>query len=253
MNIIDIINDEYRLISEKIYNIDDDVDFIYEHYFKEDIIKVNKGIYTNIFKHKFTSSIIFNSKILKKAHDSNEIIIEINNKNIANGYDFRNKIMYLGINKNAFDFIKDYPNIEIAVKKSGYNHLYNEFSEKKVKSSIRHELTHYIDDTFTNVFKKRKIFKTDDNFKDYRKKNYEYFDKFEINAVIGNIFELKRHINYDKWNTITFEEMLDLIPQLNVIKTTMKKIDMSKYNKWKRDILTRMSREGLLGNNMKFG
>jgi hypothetical protein len=252
MDLYALIKEEYNLLIEKVYQVSDDVDLIYDLYFRDDIIKVNKGIYNNIFKSGVSDSSIFKSEILKDAHTKNKANIYINNERVSNGYDFINKNIFFSVNHNAFNIVKDYPNIETAVNKTGYNQLYNEFSEKKIKSSIRHELTHYLDDTFTNLFKKRKIFKTVDDWKKYKEKNYEYFDKFEVNSVIGNIVELKRHISDDKWNNITFEDMLSLIPQLNVIKTTMKKIDFYKYSKWKKDIIIRMNREGLLGDKMKF-
>jgi len=252
MNISKIINEEVTLLLEKIYNISDQVDLLYDKFFKDDIIKVNKGEYDNVFKTNQTTSEIFTSDLLIDAHNKNPIKIIINGNRYVNAYDFKNKILYLSINNSAFYVVKDYRNIESAVKDTGYTQLYNEFTEKKIKSSIRHELIHWLDDTYTDLFNKRKIFKTTDDWVNYKKNNYEYFDKFEVNSVIGNIYEIKRNINNELWNKISFEEMLGLLPSLNNIRREMKKRDVNKYNKWKRDILTRMSREGFIGNNMKF-
>jgi hypothetical protein len=251
MDIIDIIKEEYRLIKEKTYNIDDDVDFIYEYYFKEDIIKINNGDYDDIFKPKFSSSTIFSSEEAREAHKINPINIYINDKNNTNGYDFINKIIYLGIHKQALSIVVNYPSIESAVKSTGYDMIGKEFTESKIKGSIRHEMIHWLDDTFTNVFKKRKIFNPIENLRDYNKKNYIYFDKFEINALIGNIIEAKRSTSKNLWNKLTFDEMLDLTPALHTVKTIMNKIDKNKYKQWKKEVLTRMNRENLLGDNMK--
>lgn len=251
MNLRKIIIEEVTLLVENLYKISDQVDLLYDMFFKDDIIRVNKGDYNNIFKRKETTSIIFTSDLLKEAHNKNPIKIIINGNEFNNGYAFKDKILYLSININAFNFIKDYSSIEDAVNKSGYKQLYNEFKEVKVKASIRHELIHWLDDTFTDVFNKRKIFKTSDDWNKYNKTNYEYFDKFEINSVIGNIYEIKRQTDDDLWNKLSFEDMLDELPSLSLIKKNMKKLDINKYNKWKRDILTRMARENILGDRMK--
>lgn len=252
MDLKDIIKEEYKLILEGIYEITEDVNFIYDSFFAYDVEKIqNGGKFDNTFNRSVITSGVFTTEILKKAHKTNPIRIIINDYKISNAYNYKEKILYIGVNRGALGVVSDYDNLVTAVKDTGLYGLNNEFKESKFKGSIRHELIHYLDDTFTGLFSKSKRFSSNEKWSEYRRKNYVYADKFEINALIGNIIELKNSTNDRLWNRLSFEDMIDMSASLKIVRNELKKLSDDKYNKWKKDILSRMAREGLLGDKMK--
>lgn len=125
-------------------------------------------------------------------------------------------------------------------------------SETFIKSSIRHELTHYVDNSLHGNFaskyihKARKTLSKGDEKRAWKifsqGKEDPYLGSFEINAVINQTDELKRMFK-NKWDKMTIEELL-------------KKLNMSGHakrygDKFLKPLLKRMWREGLLGKQMK--
>ena len=72
-------------------------------------------------------------------------------------------------------------------------------------------------------------------------------EKFEIQGQIHNIKQLHNSFS-DKWNEMTFREMISLSPALNAVYN---QLNSEQLTQWKRDLKTRMSREGLLGKMMR--
>lgn len=125
-------------------------------------------------------------------------------------------------------------------------------SETFIKSSIRHELTHYVDNSLHGKFasryihRARKTLSKGDEKRAWKifsqGKEDPYLGSFEINAVINQTDELKRMFK-NEWDEMTIKELL-------------KKLNMSihaeKYgDKFLKPLLKRMWREGLLGKQMK--
>lgn len=104
-------------------------------------------------------------------------------------------------------------------------------------------------DTFTNFFNKSKIFNDIDKMKKFRKNNYIYNQKFEINSIIGNILEIKRTKTQNEWNVMTFDDLMESTPSLNLIMNTL--INRGEYEEWRKMVKKRMARENILGNRMK--
>jgi hypothetical protein len=160
-------------------------------------------------------------------------------------------IISVSVNNHAKDFIKDdfngsyvkavnelSGNILITIKK--------EFSEEKIKGSIHHELTHWIDDTLHNKKITNFIEKYNKVGKKYIKNKNLNSNKMEIQGQIHNIKQLYNKFK-NTWNDISFEEMLELSPALFTINNSLGYMERQE---WIRDIKTRMHREGLLGKNM---
>ena len=158
-------------------------------------------------------------------------------------------------------------------------------SPSQLKGTIYHELSHWIRDSLNNRHIKKhlgkvlpdKIKPTDYPPEIYAKKVQKIFDmgkpdsymtNVEIDAIIHDIIQKKRDTEPDRWNEMT---MTDLIEEIGVINSTYKRVS-KKYKEyidgngvqvkpsWKKDwakefvkmLLKRMSREGLVGNNMKY-
>jgi len=240
---------------EKLTHVDNDVNLIYDKFFKKDIDRIEEtGIITgDMFKYDETNTSILKDEDSIKANELNHCVIEINNDN-RSGNNFYNpslNIISFGVNKDAYSYVLDFkgdlkraiddlPNIN--QRKS----LSKEFTEEKIKGSIHHELAHWIDDTFHNYHIKKMLKKAKEN-KGYNfKKTPVNAKKFEIQAQIHNIKQLHNKYN-DIWDDLTFSNMVDMSPLLNNLYNSLPN---NIKKEWIRNIKTRMYRENLLGKKM---
>jgi len=245
---IDMIKTKLResLLFEKLIDVDVDVDFIYDKYFKDSIITLGETgvITTKTFKVAELTTEVLTSDLSVKANSVNPCKILVNyGTNTYNPFD---KVINVSVNNSAVDFVVDYGGHlnDAANSIDNTNSLLKEFTEAKIKGSIHHELVHWIDDSLHNSH----IKKTLGNKETMRKIRSKDVDTnyFEIQAQIHNIHQLKR--KYDKiWDTITFNELVNMSPTLMVIR---KKLNGDKLKDWVKRLKVRMHREGLLGKKM---
>jgi hypothetical protein len=238
------------LLSEKLADIDDDVNLLYNKFFKTDIDEVEKtGVITDkMFFYNETNSIILKSPDCIKANEKNPCIIEVNNG--SNYYSPTKKIISISVSSNASDFVKNEGgDIKLATKflnQQQQQSLLKEFTEERIKGSIHHELAHWIDDTLHNRHITKRINKaTEIGSRDLGGIPVNA-TKMEIQGQIHNVKQLYNKHN-KIWDELSFNEMLNLSPSLILISNQLK----NNYKKqWVRDLKTRMHREGLLGKNM---
>ena len=240
-----------NLINESLMDVEIDVNYIYDKYFKEDYSKIKKGINfndINFTKDVFKSSEL-KSTLSKEANLINPVKIYINTMG-SNFYHTEKNIISVGYNENAYNYIMsfdgDYNKALESLKKldkTQYKQLSNEFNESSIKGSIHHELVHWIDDSLHNFH----LSKTLKKFQEYGKRptniNMHYIER---QGQIHNIKQLKNEY-LDIWDEISFEDMVNLSTSLTTIK---RKLNEEDYIKWKKLTLKRMFRENLLGENM---
>jgi hypothetical protein len=250
------IKDNKFLLNEKLVNIDDDVDSLYNKYFKFDIDEISKtGIITKqMFKRFETTTDILKTEEAIKANEINHCKIIINQDiQSSNYYNPFERIISISINKNAFDFVIDDFNGNLNKANENlegtdlYGVLLNEFSEHKIKGSIHHELSHWIDDT---INKKHIIKRLEKQIKiGTRDINNIPINatKMELQAQIHNIKQFyNQHKN--EYNELTLIDLFKKIPTLHTIFKSLK----SPYREqWLKDLIKRMNREGLLGKKMR--
>lgn len=240
-----------NLLNEKLTNVDDDVNFLYNTYFKQDIDEIEKtGIITKqMFRPKLTSTNILNSKDAIKANELNMCEVFINSTN--NYYNPKMKIISFGVNKNAFNFVLEYGGnikksidmLEIEYEKKM---LINEFTEEKIKGSIHHELAHWIDDTFHNKHILKRTIKAQELGTTNIGGIPVNITKMEIQGQIHNIKQAYNK-HKDIWDSLSFEELVNSTPTL---KTIYSSLPNKLKDNWVKNIKRRMHREGLLGKNM---
>lgn len=256
------------LITEKLTDIDDDVDLIYNTYFKKDIDNVKETGYVtrDMFKEHTTDSSILKSDLAVKSHELMPITITINKRyyhGIPNFFDFQNNTVGLSINPNAFDTALEFGgNIEkassyITDEMSAF-HFKQEFTEEKIKGSIHHELVHWIDNTLNKGSVKTSKNKYNDMITKQRAKQNEPGSAGDTNPLDINIEYIERQAQIhnikqfynkhkDNWDELTFNDLLKHIPTLGIVH---KRLNPNLRNKWVRLIKHRMYREGLLGKRM---
>jgi len=122
-----------------------------------------------------------------------------------------------------------------------------EFTEEKIKGSIHHELTHWIDDVFHNRHIEKRINKQ----VELQTRDIGGIPvnatKMEIQGQIHNIKQLYNKYK-NNWNVLTFDDILNISPALNTVNNSL---PSNFKERWIRDLKIRMNREGLLGKNMR--
>jgi len=252
----EVLSEDVELINERLMDVDSDVDMIYDYYFRDDIEKVKStnSLYDVDFEKKEYNTSFLNSSLAKKADKLNRCKIFINIG--ANHYNPKASVIALGVSDNAVDFVLENFNgnlnkaileLKLSGNKEQSINLSNEFSESKIKGSIHHELAHWIDDTLHNGHIKLRANKALETGGGMTKRGLPInADKMEIQGQIHNIVQLKKEYS-DIWDSLTFEDLLKLSTTLNIVNSQL--VGDIK-TKWKRDLLKRMYREGLLGKNM---
>jgi hypothetical protein len=248
MKYIKIFSD-YQFIVEKLTDVDDDVDLIYDLFFKKDIEEIEKtGIITkSMFKYSESNTSILKSTESINGHQIAPCTIIINKQ--LNGYDPINKIIYISVNLNAVDIaLEDSGDIGKAASwMENKTSFLREFTKEKIKGSIHHELVHWLDDTFhSGHIRKRIERQLGAGTRNLGGKSVNS-EKFEIQAQIHNIKQLYNSFR-DTWDSMSFTQMISLSPPLSNICRSLRGDELKK---WRRDLKTRMAREGLLGKQMR--
>jgi len=245
-----------QLFKERLMNVDDDVDMIYDYYFKKDFeeIEETKSLDGISFEQKEYNTSFLNSPLAKKTHKLNPCKIFVNIGD--NHYNPSSSVIAISVNDNAVNFVRDNFNGNIIdayhyVKKAEGSrkaeNFMNEFSEHKIKGSIHHELAHWIDDTLHNRHINSRAIKAMELGTNMTKGGLPInADKMEIQGQIHNIKQLKNKYN-DIWDELTFDELKSLTPTINIVN---KQLSGDIKDKWIRDLKKRMHREGLLGKKM---
>ena len=250
-----------HLITEKTFRVNEDIKFIYDTAFKKFVKDFANGtVPSNVQKwiidlkeiiHTSFDSSELQTKDAKAAHLVNPITIEAG---IFNGsfYNPGKKLMRVGFPIDAAHIILT--NQEVPENQRKY--LLNEMKETKIKATIGHELSHWINDSMFG-FQISKLVKIADELKsgDVLKlhKRDVNMTHFEIDAMIHGIKAVKSKIGNKEWDTLTFEQVGELYTSLwSVIKK------LGYYGKdiaaiYKKMVLKRMDREKLLGKNMRKG
>lgn len=257
-------------LTEKLLEIDEDVDRIYDMYFKNVIDKINNKEFDTPkefeqFMKKENKKISLDTLIKEGIIQSPELI-KLNEKHKGILFDMlspaTNSGLYLpkqrklaiSIHKEPISFMidNDY-NLDELKNALGQRYIsfMNEFSEKKVKGTIHHELAHLYDNVEHNQHITKWIEKRQKNKNDKldRFMNPVNATPFEIEGVIHTIKQFKRHT--DNWDSLTFDDLLQDIPTLSAIKIEYFPGRPDIWKKWKKLVLKRMAREGLLGDNMR--
>ena len=242
---------ETNMLTERLTEVGDDVDYIYNTYFKKNIdhIHEDKPVVSEMFNKIETNTSILKNAICVKAHQLNPCKIYIQGP--GNHYDALNKIISMAISPNAIKHLINWSNYS-----NGINKLDDEFvplfksdvSEYRVKGSIHHELVHWIDDTLNNQhiekFVTKHLGKSIQQTPELKHINTNYFER---QAQIHNIKQL--HNQYKgEWDQMTFDDMVKKLPSItSFLRGTPREVKAQ----WAQDIKKRMNREGLLGKNMR--
>ena len=241
------------ILLEETFQIDRDVDYLYNKGFKK---------WVNEFKHGYyhypdtievpTSELI--SKDCKKGNTLNPCIIYLGLFNFPSVYKNALHTIYITPDVTALTYFITKNSENKIVSKNDIQRYKGEMTEQRLKALISHEISHWLRDTlFNNQITKynrlKNILSAKDIAKLYEKNvNLTYF---EIDAQIHAIAQLKR--KRADWNEIT---LTDLFQSYNSITNLLNNLyynygeNKELRDIWIKYILKRMYREHLLGKNM---
>ncbi len=165
--------------------------------------------------------------------------------------------IHVNFNNSAIDLYKSEDGIKNSldfIPLSQHSNFKAEFDGSRIKATIYHELSHWLDDTFHNRYINKMIQKstTFNNVSDaqtYVKQNEENvaLTNYELNAQIHALKQLKR-LNKDMWDLYDLRDVFQLSPPLQII---YKSLSPEGRKNWLKKLLKRMSREKILGAEMK--
>jgi hypothetical protein len=251
-------------LNEKLFSIEDDVDYIIEESGIEDFYKdVESGempYYTEIINDEEIAFLVMKSDELRsedavKAHDANPISIFIGfaKGNIGSHYNPKDKYLLASPTRSAFKVF--YLGEEDKLEASKRETLKKDLSLERLKYALAHELSHWISDSLHNKHIESIIDRANDlNDAEYMKlkKQDVNMTYFEIDAIIHSIKEMKRRYSEEEWNNLTFRDIMLDYTALNTVDNLLKeRYGLEVALIWQKNLFQRMHREGLLGKNMR--
>lgn len=245
-----------ELLAESLATIDEDVNWIYDKFFRADIEELSRtGIITFfMFGEQEISSADLKTELCKQAHRENPVRILINSDS-SGGNLYSPTLQYVSItvNWNAANYARHHFNGDVREAHANLagrqKEMFNtEFTEERIKGTIHHELAHWVDDSLhAKHIQKRIDWATKNKKRDLSKKVPINLDPIEIHAQIHNIYQLKNKFP-EKWDSMTFDDMISYVPSLMIISS---ELSPDHLKEWKKLLKKRMHREGLLGKRMK--
>lgn len=257
MKIVDIYE---NFLTEKILDVQQDVDIIYDKFFRKNIEKLNnperdpklieEAVRALSRERHVESEVVSNllkTPELIEAQERNPVKLIINS-GTGNMYLIKNPAeLHFSVNAGVLRLLKEYEySIDTLSKliKDNFDMFLNEMTEGKMKGSIHHELAHWYDDTMHN-YHITNIAKNNPTAPNQPEWNTRHI---EIEGQIHTLLQFKKMYGDELWDRMTFDELLTKVPALSFVGRSL---DTKHKEIWKRRIKSRMARENLLGKNMR--
>lgn len=254
-----------QYLNEKTFTISKDVKYIWERAFEKYINSLKKNNYKKSNSANVDDAVkngmdinllIINSSELpskdaQEANKINPIDIFCGVYSKGNFYNPSNKKIELSLHKQVLNLI--FTGRENDIPESQIKSFYQELQPERIKSTIAHELSHWLDDTnhnfhITNVLKIAKELSKPDYIKLNKKSvNMTYF---EIEAQIHGIKQLKMQ-NKKTWDELTLADLFFKYTALSSIAKEVYSYGKEIGDIWQKMLVKRLSRENLLGKNMR--
>jgi hypothetical protein len=257
---------------EHTYDIDVDVDFIYtqagyaefvDSFRNGNIEACKTGKFKDVgrgmpCKLKTFSSSKLTSVECMRANKINPIkIYTYIGNNTLSHYNPKNKEISINISARVVEILfNSGPYAIERITGSKRIRLYNEISEARIKGTIYHELSHWLNDSLHNRHLNNLLNPTQEPTNQHNKPHdiklgfpNVNLTHFEIDAQIHNIKELRRHYSIEEWNTLTWPDIFNLLPPLSAVYDNIKDSKYKEY--WLRKLSSRLNREGLFGKGLQ--
>lgn len=254
-----------QYLTEKTFDIDRDVDHIYKKGFKKFIdnfqktgdIQVGLGSKKQLVTYQMESGKLKEEEC-KAAHALHPIMIFCGISPTGGSYyQIGGNHIWISLQKDVIQMtqraatkgVPAWGTVPQRLRKS----FKAELTEGRLKATIYHELSHWLNDTLhnyniTNIVNLAMEL-GNPSMKMLGKKTVD-MTHFEIDAQIHGIKQIKRTYK-DEWDSYTFDDILDLYPSLRATADSVYNYGKDVLGIWAKAILKRMAREKLLGKSMR--
>lgn len=252
------------LLQEKIFDIQHEVDFLYDRFFKKFIDVYQKdGTIGTIPNRLSMSGDEFMKNVknedIKEANGINPLKMIIISTDKGNMY-VPNKAgatLYISINGEAANLLNRYKNNVDFLSAMDQRFIKNELTSARVKGSIMHELSHWIRDSLNNQYLSKKLDKNNTvassaeklrNLNNGKNYGHQFLSPHELDAQVHAIVQFINS-NPARWNRLT--KLDDALFSMPFYKAISENLTPSEHAEWKKKILARLARENLMGKRMR--
>jgi len=261
----------YSYLIEKTFIISKDVAYIWKEAFENFITSLKKSGYKKS-KFPYVDSQIKNgnnvtlltlgssklkSKEAKESHVLNPVIIKCGV--YSNGSLYQPKkdnekegLIQISIHKSVLNLL--FNEKQSMISQDIIEDFYQELNPERIKATIAHEISHWLNDTFHNY----NISKTLDKARELNNVDIVKLGKkdvnmthFEIDAQIHGIKQIKMQ-NKKNWDKLTLADLFFKYVSLKTIGGQIyQRYGGEVGDIWQKMLIKRLAREKLLGKNMK--
>ena len=250
------------LLLEKTFNIKKDVQLVYDKLFKSFIAELKKGEYPPDeiiqgsmkgmgYTRDSMSSSELTTKSARAAHAIKPIKINVGVFPTPSYSPIANTIS-LTFNPIVLNILRQ--GTQGTLPSNEIKRFNNETSPNRIKATIAHELSHWMNDVLHNSHIE-KIVDMAAEFQDASilklGKEDVNMTHFEIDAQIHGIKTLKQQYTTAQWNKMTLGDMMDLYSPIYGTWQATTQYGKEVVGIWKKLLLKRMAREKILGKNMR--
>lgn len=245
-----------EFITEATLDLDQDVNQIYDTYFKPIIDDIHNEIWDGKMTESEFGTDTLKSPICVRADEVNPCIIRVNNMS-GSFYRPHQQIISININSNAISLIQDYgfdDAYDLVLKGNGKDiaaSFANDVTAQRVKGTIAHEIAHWVRDSLGNKHIRNEIDKAIAGKKRGLTPRGKHINSsnIEIDSQIHSLEQTKKR--YERhpeiWDSMTFDDAL----QKSGVRPALGDIPVDQRNEFIQTLKKRMHREGLLGKNMR--
>jgi len=269
------------LLTEKTFNISKDVKFVYDKAYKKYIDSLIKSEVKGKGDYRAFKGSAFPQKDEKIRNGQDVLFATIDGSELpSNEAKKANELnpvtLFCGVFRNGSFYtskeqsqIKNKCKIQISLHRGAlwlilrneqenvpHNQLkefYNEISAARIRATIAHEISHWMNDTFHNYHISKMLNKamefSDREILLLNKKDVN-MTHFEIDAQMHGIKQLKVS-NKKNWDNMTLLYMFRLYTPMMANARGINKYGKDVLDIWQKKVIMRMNREKLLGKNMR--
>jgi len=251
-----------ELLLEKTFNIKKDVQIVYDKLFASFVAEIKRGDFPpeDIIKAArhgggYARASMPSSQLVSKSAKAANAIKPIKIKAgvfSSPSYNPIDNSINLTFNPMVLDILRQ--GIQGTLPKDQVRRFNSETSPNKMKATIAHELSHWMNDVLHNSH----IEKIVDMAAEFQDANILKLGKedvnmthFEIDAQIHGIKTLKQQYTTAQWNKMTLGDVMELYPPIDGTWRTTTRYGKEVVDIWKKLLLKRMAREKILGKNMR--
>lgn len=257
---------ESHLLEEGTFDIDNDVDLLMDRLGVNTVLESYKNDPSKLHSLYWKSqgmtlssveSDILTDSISIAAHDKIPVSIHLK---LGGGshYNPSEGEILISFNGSAIEYLGDegLNNVQAVSEEPS---VVQEFTPERMKGLIAHELTHWIGDAVYNQKGQKALAryaKDMDSENDYSERSkittrLRNASDEELNSFTAQIKQRRRSMGQEKWDNISFRELLQLDTALgHNFKQVYKGLGQSEYVDFVKVLIKRLHREGLLGKSM---